>query len=135
MNKNQKIQKSPLDGIEPSTLRLTAARSNQLSYGGARNRILFITSIIQNYLQVTNRLSSQIKLVNMQSKQVVYTLKHNYQIQKNVICLAKYDKKVIHDTLQKFSDELKIFAPSPKELSTGFEDLQIEFRHFDESDE
>ncbi|CAL6063616.1 Hypothetical_protein [Hexamita inflata] len=57
------------------------------------------------------------------------------KIQKNEKCLAKYDKKVVHDTLQKFSDEIMIFAPSPKELSTCFEDLQIEFRHFDESDE
>ncbi|CAL6024094.1 Hypothetical_protein [Hexamita inflata] len=57
------------------------------------------------------------------------------QIQENVICLAKYDKQVIRDTLQKFSDEIKIFAPSPKELSSCQEDLQIEFRFFDESDE
>ncbi|CAL6024066.1 Hypothetical_protein [Hexamita inflata] len=57
------------------------------------------------------------------------------QIQENVICLAKYDKQVILDTLQKFSDEIKIFALSPKELSTCQEELQIEFRFFDESDE
>ncbi|CAL6033298.1 Hypothetical_protein [Hexamita inflata] len=57
------------------------------------------------------------------------------QISENVICLAKYDKKVILDTLQKFSDEIKIFAPSPQELSSCQEDLQIEFRFFDESDE